>query len=117
MDVKYSIVDKLFFDNWLLSNKDKKGEVFGLFSFESETIEELFEKIKDRDKKKAKTIVSEYKKHKDSKITDVMSIFDNTKCIVKYEKIYTDNYGRATIKVLEVLNHRNEYLEKYLILV
>lgn len=117
--IKYSIVDKLFIENWIKLNPSKEGKAFGLFSFESDSVDDLLSKIKDRDKKKSKQIVNSYKVDdpKDRKIENHIGMLDNAKCICKYEKQSTDDFGRTTIKLLEIINHHNEYLDKYLILV
>ena len=129
MDIKYSIVDKLFFDNWIKSNPTREGVVFGLFSFESDSLEELTQNIKQADKTRAKKIVNAYKSQDvvfrpsrkavptENNLPHYIEILDNSKCIVKYEKLHTNSQGQTSIKVLDILDHHNESLEKYLVLV
>ena len=117
--IKYSIVDKLLIKNWIESNPSRDGKVFGLFSFESDSLEDLYIATEERDKKKSKQIIDSYRSEesKNKNINDFIKMLDNAKCIVKYEKRFTDEYGRTDIKILEIINHHNEYLDKYLILV
>ena len=105
----FGIVDKFLLDNILKrGSKDNKNNIIpsNQIHYQEETLGKLIMKIKERNKSNVRTTMNS--KPSDIKLKD---LFPN-KCIIKCDATNNEYY----VKIIQIINHEDEDLEKYYLL-